>query len=199
MNSRLFVGLLLVCVVSVTSAQGPYDAEWTTHIGTSARDGGEALAMDASGNIYLTGFTEGDIGGSNMGSVDGFLTKMDSDGNEIWSRQLGTSSGDAATSVSVDASGNVYVAGRTSGSYGGTQAGNGDVFLTKYNASGIQQWVQQLGTPVAERGDVFVAVDSAGNAYLGGATEGDLGGTSAGNVDGFLARYDTTGSLLWTK
>ena len=110
----------------------------------------------------------------------------------IWTRQIGTSSDDKANGVAVDTSGNVYVTGCTgSGLDGNTSAGEDDIFLIKYDTSGNKIWTRQIGTSSDDYASA-VAVDTSGNVYVTGSTDGDLdGNTSAGEDDIFLIKYDT--------
>jgi hypothetical protein len=62
-----------------------------------------------------------------------------------WTEQLGSVSSEGSRGVSADGSGNVYIAGWTSGSLGGSNAGYFDAFVSKYDASGTLQWTRQLG------------------------------------------------------
>ena len=96
-----------------------------------------SVALDASGNVFISGYTYGvegsdGIGGSNAGSADAFLSKFDSDGNNVWTTQIGTSGGDKSQSVAVDTSGNVYISGDTLGDLAGSNVGERDAFLVKY-------------------------------------------------------------------
>ena len=192
MNKRMItmcmavVGLTLSCPVA---AEVPYQVAWTAQIGTSSDDLSCSVAVDASGNAYISGNTSGSFGGTNAGRYDAFLTKFDASGNELWSQQIGTSSDDLSRSVAVDASGNAYISGWTGGSLGGTSAGITDAFLSKFDASGNELWSQQIGT---SSGDVSysMAVDATGNAYISGYTEGSLYGTNAGGQDAFLIKYE---------
>jgi hypothetical protein len=86
------------------------------------------------------------------------------------------------------------VTGYTRGALAGTSAGDEDIFLTKYNFSGTQQWMRQIGTSAQDIA-YDVAVDSSGNAYVTGYTDGALTGTNAGDYDVFLLKYDTNGNL----
>jgi hypothetical protein len=171
---------------------------WTRQIGTSSSDYSSSVAADGSGNVYISGYTSGALGGTSAGGVDAFLTKYDTSGNVLWSRQIGTSGGDYSKSVAVDGSGNVYISGYTSGALGGTNAGGNDAFLTKYDPSGNVLWSRQIGTSSSDYGNA-VAVDGSGNIYISGYTSGSLGGTSAGGVDAFLTKYDASGNVLWSR
>ncbi len=171
---------------------------WTQQLGTSALDVASGVAVDAAGSAFITGYTKGSLGGPNAGGNDAFLAKYSAAGNLLWTQQLGTSEGDRARSVAVDAVGSAFVIGATSGSLGGPNAGENDAFLAKYSAEGNLLWTQQLGTSKEEAG-YGVAVDAVGSAFVSGVTLGSLGGPNAGGNDAFLAKYSAEGNLLWTQ
>ncbi len=179
-----------------------YDASgnplWTRQLGTDRGDRSHAVAVDSSGNAWISGYTDGSLGGPNAGLWDAFLAKYDASGNPLWSRQIGTSGYDESYGVAVDGSGNAWICGYTEGSLGGLNVGGQDAFLAKYDASGNLLWTQQLGTGTSDYGR-SVAVDAAGNAWISGYTGGSLGGLNAGGQDAFLAKYDASGNLLWTR
>lgn len=129
--------------------------QWVRQFGSSGDDYVQCVAVSGSGEVYMTGYTGGSLGGASAGGIDVFLAKYDSNGVQQWIRQFGTNSSDIGYSVAV--SGNdVYVAGTTSGSLGGTNQGGGDIFLAKYNSSGVQQTIIQYGTSVTEEGRAVV-------------------------------------------
>lgn len=179
-----------------------YDAgganEWTAQLGTSALDEGWGVTVDHLGNSYVTGGTSGSLGGANAGSGDFFLAKYNTGGEHQWTAQLGTSGWDQGRSVDVDAQGNIYITGLTSGSLGGTNQGLNDAFLLKYGTDGVPQWMTQLGSSAHDKG-FAMAVDGLGNSYITGGTEGSLGSGNAGASDAFLAKYDSSGSRQWTR
>ena len=117
-----------------------------------------------------------------------------------WIRQFGTSDSDGVSSVAVDGSGNVYVAGRTSGAFPGqTSSGRSDVFVRKYDGSGSELWTRQFGTSGYDSAH-DVAVDGSGNVYVAGFTLGAFPGqTSSGAMDVFVRKYDGSGSEIWTR
>ena len=174
-----------------------YSAEgnllWTQQLGTSALDVASGVAADAAGSAFITGYTKGSLGGPNAGGNDAFLAKYSAAGNLLWTQQLGTSEGDRARSVAVDAVGSAFVIGTTSGSLGGPNAGENDPFLAKYSAEGNLLWTQQLGTSKEDAG-YGVAVDAVGSALVIGTTSGSLGGPNAGGNDAFLAKYSAEGN-----
>ena len=112
---------------------------WTKQIGTSSSDRGEDVAVDSSGNVYVTGQTDGALTGTNAGDYDIFLTKYNSSGDQQWMRQTGASSSDQGHGVAVDSSGNAYVTGYTDSSLTGSNAGDYDIFLLKYDTNGNLQ------------------------------------------------------------
>jgi hypothetical protein len=174
---------------------------FTRQFGTTADDYGYGVATDAGGNVYVAGFTEGTLDGqTSAGGSDLFVVKYDASGVRQWTRQLGTAAEDVGLSVATDAGGNVYVAGYTAGALDGqTSAGGSDLFVVKYDASGVRQWTRQLGTAAEDYGS-GVATDASGNVYVTGSTEGALDGqTSAGGYDLFVVKYDASGVRQWTR
>jgi hypothetical protein len=171
---------------------------WTRQFGSSAWDWAHAVAVDASANVLVAGQTFGSIASANAGSADAFVRKYDADGNELWSRQFGNTASEWARGVAVDASGNVLVAGETSGSLAGGNAGGIDAFVRKYDPNGTVLWTRQFGSSGHEssRG---VAVDASGNVLVAGETSGSLAGGSAGGIDAFVRKYDPNGTVLWTR
>ena len=175
--------------------------QWIKQIRTEKDDYVSSLSMDRSGNIYVTGSTEGGLDGNiNLGSSDIILIKYDTNGNKQWTRQLGSKEWDAGNGVAVDSSGNIYVAGETYGNLdGNVNQGSGDIFLIKYDTNGNKQWTRQLGSTSLDNSS-DVVVDSSGNIYATGKTDGNLDGNiNQGKYDIFLVKYDTNGNKQWTR
>ncbi|AFY80093.1 Ig-like domain-containing protein [Oscillatoria acuminata] len=172
--------------------------QWVKQFGTANVEWSESITVDSAGNSYITGYTNGSLGGTHAGGYDAWVAKYDSSGTQQWVRQLGTTADDTSNSISLDSAGNLYMTGTTHGSLGGISAGNGDAWVAKYNSNGTQQWVKQFGTPGIEFSE-GIAVDSAGNSYMTGSTRSDLGGTNAGAYDAWIAKYDSSGIQQWVK
>ena len=175
--------------------------QWTKQLGTSSYEVGRGITSDSSGNIYVTGDTGGSLdGNTSAGGNDLIVVKYNSSGVKQWTKQLGTSSTEYAYDITSDSSGNVYVTGYTSGALdGNTSAGDRDLFVVKYNSSGVKQWTKQLGTSSYEVGRGITS-DSSGNIYVTGDTGGSLdGNTSAGGNDLIVVKYNSSGVKQWTK
>lgn len=197
---------------------------WSTYLGGSSTDQGLAVACDTFNNVFVGGYTQSTAGIASTGShqsvlgggQDGFIAKFDSTGLKQWSSYYGGVAADRIGSLTTDLNANVFVTGYTAGStsgiastgshqdtIGGTAAGTADVFLVKFNSSGIRQWGTYYGGAGSEQG-WGVHCDVSGNIYLTGQTN------SSGNIasigaykdtldvqDGFLVKFDNNGTRLW--
>ena len=121
-----------------------------------------------------------------------------SSGDFKWTRQIGTSGVDNGNGVSADGLGSVYIAGRTFGDLGEGGAAGYDAFISKFDADGVLDWTQQLGSNGADWG-YGVTADGSGSVYLAGATYGGLGSPNEGKPDAYVSKYDTAGVLAWTR
>ena len=176
-------------------------------IDTTSDDIARAIAVDTGNNKYIVGDTSGDmsynlISNSSAGNLDSFLIKYNSFNSIQWIKQFGTSENDIAYDVAVDQEGGIYVVGTTwedlDGAGSGSHSGGADIFLAKFDASGDQTWVQQIGTAVDDFG-TSVAVDNSKNAYITGTTAGSLDNNiHAGDSDIFLIKYSSTGVKQWS-
>jgi hypothetical protein len=168
-------------------------------------DYSKGLAIDSNNNIYITGYTGGDLdGNTNQGSIDAFLTKYDINGDKKWTKLLGTSSYETSNAVAIDSNNNIYFTGYTGGDLDGnigSNLGNADTYLTKYDTDGTNIWTKLLNTTSLEV-SYGVATDSNNYVYITGYTRGNLDGNTNANEgtnDVFLTKYDTDGDKKWTK
>lgn len=197
--SRDGSGNLIGCDVFVARYNASLVEQWKQTFSTAGDDRGNGIAVDASG-VYVAGYTEGNLSGATSnGDRDAFLMRLNkADGSLAWATPalLGTASADAAYGVAVDPSGNVYITGYTQGTIpgalGGAKAGESDIFVAKYNASGTLQYVHQVGTSAGGTSNhdlgLGVAAD-ASNVYICGYTGAYDGGGYFTGYDSYVARF----------
>lgn len=159
---------------------------FSTYLGGTGCEHATAVALDTSANVYVTGLTDSTNFPTTANAFqrttvglfgDAFVTKLTTSGVLVYSTYLGGSTGDSGNGIAVDASGNAYVVGSTSGvdfptlnSIQGTINGGADVFVTKLNSQGSGLvYSTFLGGTGADFGN-GIAVDSTGNAYVTGTT-----------------------------
>jgi hypothetical protein len=130
----------------------PYKNFTTILFGTDKNEYGLSLAMDNDGNLFLTGYTEGNLDGqTNSGESDIFLIKFDNYGNKLWTKLYGAEKNDIGRTVKTDSSGNIYITGYTEGDLDGNgNKGSYDAFLMKLDQAGEVLWVEQIGTEEAD-------------------------------------------------
>lgn len=162
-----------------------------------------AVATDAGGNVYVAGHTSHGLDGNTVtGTQDFFLTKFDSTGLKVYTKQLGVAAASTgATAVATDGNANVYISGNTNGGLDGNLlTGTQDFFLTKFDAAGAKVYTKQLGVAAATTTARSVATDVLGNVHVAGDTNGALDGNLlVGANDFFVTSYNAIGTKLHTK
>jgi hypothetical protein len=220
----------------VSFALGSYDRSrrlvidpvlsYSTYLGGSGVDEATGIAVDAAGNVYVTGDTTspdfptanplqpvfGGGGSGNLGRGDAFVAKLTADGSAlVYATYLGGSGDDGGTGIAVDSAGNAYVIGDTSSrdfptvnALQATYGGNDDAFVAQLTADGSALiYSTYLGGSDLERGD-RIAVDAAGNAYVTGGTSSRNFPTAnplqpaygGGINNAFVAKLTADGSAL---
>jgi uncharacterized delta-60 repeat protein len=171
---------------------------WTKLLGTSGADIANSLTTGSDGAIYVAGYTGGNLDGQvNSGSYDAFVTKYNTDGTKAWTKLLGSSDYDWASSLTTGSDGAIYVAGYTYGNLDGqVNSGNEDAFVTKYNTDGTKAWTKLLGGSSYDYA-MSLTTGSDGAIYVAGYTGGNLDGQTIGG--GFVTKYNTDGTKAWTK
>jgi Beta-propeller repeat len=170
---------------------------YSTYLGGSNYDVGSGIALDTSGNAYVTGFTRssdfpttaGALQTSYGGGYDAFVSKLNSTGSALlYSTYLGGSSDDVGYGIALDSSGNAYVTGYSGssdfptspGAFQTILGGLDNVFVSKLNSTGSALlYSTYLGGSFDEAG-YGIALDSSGNAYVTGYTESNNFPTTAG-------------------
>jgi predicted secreted protein len=143
-----------------------------------------AIAVDKNGSVYVTGRSIGD-------SYDYATVKYDSDGNELWvARYNGPANrSDQASSIAVDADGNVYVTGRSD-----NENRERDYTTLKYDADGKLLWEARYTEDGYGDGmATALAVDDSGNVYVTGQSYGNNSGWDYATI-----KYDSNGKQLWS-
>ncbi|MBK9177479.1 MAG: T9SS type A sorting domain-containing protein [Flavobacteriales bacterium] len=190
---------------------------WARSAGAGLDDKATAVATDAAGNVYMTGYfyspsiTFGAFTLTNAGNVgDVCVVKYDPDGNVLWATREGGPALEIPYAIAVDDQQNIVVAGRfssntlTIGTTTLTQAGSMDVFVVKYGAAGNVLWAKGAGGGSNDEA-YALAVDSNGDIIVAGyytqvATFGTFTLPNPGLANIFLAKCDAaTGAFLWAK
>ena len=204
-------GGLDACLAKFSGAAGTH--LWSKSFGDGSTQSGNGVAFDAAGDVVITGELQGsaNFGGgtiSSTGASDVFVAKYTSGGAHTWSKRFGDASAQLGWKIATDASNNVVIAGSLQGEidFGGgvlTSAGNQDVFLAQFGASGAHNWSRQFGSTGVDVG-LSVACDAASNIVLAGYFFGSasFGGAllvSAGGNEAFIARYLSDGTHVWSQ
>jgi hypothetical protein len=194
---------------------------YSTYLGSSGDDLASGIAVDSSGNAYVTGLTEGsNFPTSNAlqplygGNGDAFVTKLSPDGSVlVYSTFLGGSGSDEGLGIAVDSNGSAYVCGSTSSTsfpiaspVSSTLGGAGDAFLTIFNPSGSAlQFSTYFGGSDSEFANAVV-LDGQGGAWIGGATSsvdlpvvGAFQSAYGGFQDGFVAHFSAQRTLSYSS
>ncbi len=210
---------------------------WTQQFGGNGGEKGLTVAVDGGGNVYTSGSFRGEtdfdpsLGVSNLNSTltvnnnpsnDIFVSKLNSEGNFVWARNLGGTQDDEGTGITVDESGNVYTTGffRDTADFDpgeGTanlSSGEGnDIFISKLNSEGNFVWARNFGGSEGEtetfndRG-ISTVVDNSGNVYTTGQFigtadfdpgEGTANLSSNGGNDIFISKLTPDGNFVWAR
>jgi hypothetical protein len=195
--------------------------------GSSEHDKGNSIAVDASGNVLVTGGFHGTIdfdpGPATFslaaGYIDVFVWKLDASGSFVWAKKMGGQFSDIAYSIAVDGLGNVFTTGYFKGYadfdpgpaefwlvYNSTDA---DVFISKLDPSGNFIWAKQFtASPYDYCFGHSIALDDASNVYIAGHFKGTTDfdpGPGTFNIkasalhDSFVSKLDAAGNLVWAK
>jgi hypothetical protein len=199
-----------------------YDANgnvlWAKRAGSNDSDGASSVAVDVSGNTYVTGYFQGTtitFGSTTLTNAnannthDMFLAKYDVNGNVIWAKSAaGGTDSDYAESVAIDASGNTYMSGwfySTTLNFGSitlTNDGGQDIFIVKYDSNGNALWVKGSNGSGGDFRAYSGAVDGTGCSYVAGlnvevVTFGSttLIGGDGGTYHMFIAKLSATAGI----
>jgi len=179
-------------VIVKLSSGGAY--QWHTFLGSGNNDYGHSLALDSSGNIYVTGESAATWNGpgttaplnNHAGNTDIVVVKLNSSGVYQWHTFMGSGWSDVGFGMTVDSSGNVYIAGESNGTWSGpgavapinSFAAGSDAVILKLNSNGAYQWHTFMGGNWSDAGRSIV-VDGSG-LYIAGESSGSWDGQGYG-------------------
>ncbi len=181
---------------------------WTKQVGTiGGYTLGRGISVGINGSIYITGGTNIGISGETLkGLIDYFIAKYNYDGTLIWTRQVGGGDeeiigGVIGYGISANDNGSIYITGSATVNISEqTQMGNSDYFIARYDSSGTRLWIRQVGNSDGTTVGRGISTDGDGNSYVTGSTDIDISGQiQNSNSDYFIAKYDNTGAMLWTR
>ncbi|HMU93915.1 MAG TPA: SBBP repeat-containing protein, partial [Anaerolineales bacterium] len=196
--------------------------------GVDAYTRSSKISIDSYGNVYTTGYFGGTVdfdpgagvynltssGDIALGYGDGFISKLDENGNFVWARNVGGLNDDSITGSALDANGNIYTSGsfvETAdfdpgvGTYNLTSEGGSDIFVSKLDANGDLVWAKRIGGSLYDYGG-GVAIDLIGNVFLTGSfidtvdfdpNAGAYILTSTGAYDPFVVNLSNDGNFVW--
>jgi hypothetical protein len=197
---------------------------YSTYLGGAGEDHGNGIALDASDNAYVTGYTAsanfpvtgGALQTVRAGNKDAFVAKLGTAGDSlVYSTYLGGTGDDFGNGIALDASDNVYVTGYTAsanfpvtaGAFQGTLGGSNDVFLTGLGPNGDSLVYSTYLGGTGDDQAFGIALDAEGSVYLTGlststsfpVTTGSFQATSGGSYDAFVARFASSVTLTVSK
>ncbi len=157
---------------------------WTQQFGWAGNDFIRQIALDKSENLF--------VGGTRSNYSQGTVSKFDRFGNNLWTQSI--------LNTNPIASGSVIVTGVADDSTGGVFAlgtiNRDDIFLTRFDTNGNQLWTWQIGNYGADTSGEIVP-DSQGNVIISGWTRSGLFQQNATTTEGFIAKVDSSGSIVW--
>jgi len=154
----------------------------------NSTDEAYAITIDASGNVYVTGYSIGSGSGKDIVTI-----KYNNTGVQQWASRHSSSGNypDEAYAITVDASGNIYICG-----YAYDNDKGNEIVLLKYNSSGAMQWIRDYnGTNNEDTDEAYaITVDAAGNIYITGTSEGN-----SSKKDFITIKYNSAGVQQWAQ
>lgn len=221
MNRRTWA-ILLMTACGLLCSSGRVEAQaqnwqWVKSSAGQPNTTVTSIASDAQGNVFITGdFVSGNltlgnvtIPASSIANNTVFIAKYDKNGNVLWAKSFEQGFNAGSYAVATDAQGNAYIAGTfyswiKFGQTTLTSSGDGDIFLTKFSASGNVLWTKKGG---GVESDVAsgLATDSDGNVVMSGGFRGSILTFGNQSINGgaeetlYLAKFDANGTPIWLK
>ncbi len=162
---------------------------YTFQFGTDERDYCNDFKVDKNGDIYVCGYTMGNLGAKNIGKTDAFIAKYSQQGKLIKIWQFGTGEYESADCLIIDKNKDVYLSGTSSGNIVTANKGKTDVFVMKLNNVWDNLWEIQYGTSSWDEAWYMELIKSDTELLISGSN----------NPDAYLRLYDTNGNLKWNE
>lgn len=222
--SHLFLLLLGLAGLPTISASAQ-NLVWARQLGGTMNDFGGSITVDQAGSVLTAGSFfgtadfdpgTGTFSMTSAGSLDLYISKLDSSGNFVWAKRIGGTGNEQSPSLALDSSGNIYCSGAFSstvdfdpgpGTFNLTSVSGLDMFVLKVNNSGTFMWAKQISGTSTQSPNA-VTLDSAGNIITVGSFFGagdfDPGAgtfsmSPVGLLDVFVSKLDNSGNFVWAK
>ncbi len=193
---------------------------WATYYGGTGEEIANTVKVDASGKVYISGYTKSSSGIATSGAFqtsyggdyDAFLAQFNGSGSLVWSTYYGGSSVEEVFKMSLDKSGNIYLTGytgsdsniATAGAFLTNNVAGTRAFLSKFNSSGNLVWGTYYGGSSLNE-SFSVCCDGDDNVYITGitfsstdiATTGSYQSSYGGSQDAFVAKFNSSGNRIW--
>jgi hypothetical protein len=195
---------------------------WAKRIGSANEDLAQAMTIDTTGNLYITGTFVGTVdfdpnaGTFNLTSVGGvsgldmYVLKLNSSGNFIWTKSMGGANTELCTSIAIDSIGNIYTTGsfRNTADFNPNAGVNNltsncvnceDMFISKLDSTGTYVWAINIGTSSYSTGGSHIKSDKNGSIYICGSFRGTTDfdpGAGVSNLTSLGTNLNADGYIL---
>jgi len=225
MKKQLSLLCASLILILANNMKAQVNLDWVKSVGGTAYDQGNSVTIDASGNVYTTGFFSDVVDfdpsavvftlTSSGSNTDCYITKFDVNGNFTWAKNIGATGSEYGKAIKIDANGDLLIAGSFQGTVdfdpnagvnNVTAIGGNDAFILRLDANGNFIWVKDIGSSYTEIKSL--AIDNSGNIFTTGVFSGmndfDPGAavfsiTGQGNNDIFVLKLTSAGNFVWAK
>lgn len=214
---------IVAMLTGISTVKAQSNFVWANQQGGSLDESANSISVDASGNVYTTGYFNGTVDfdpSSNnfdltsVGAEDIYISKFDAAGNFIWAKSIGSTGSDKGNSIKVNAAGDVYVTGNYAattdfdpgvGTFNLTAASFKNTFVTKFNTLGDFLWAKTVEGGFGSEG-TSISLDSFGNVLNTGnhrgTTDFDMSAltytfNSGAQPATYITKYNLLGGLMW--
>ncbi|MBL7920573.1 MAG: T9SS type A sorting domain-containing protein [Bacteroidia bacterium] len=225
MKKQLSVLCTCLILILTINSKAQVNLDWVKSVGGTGYDQGNAITLDALGNVYTTGFFSDVVDfdpsaavftlTSSGSNTDCYITKFDVNGNFIWAKNIGSTDSEYGKALKIDANGDILIAGTFQGTVDFdpnaginnlTATGGTDMFILRLDANGNFIWAEDIGSSYTD--PKSLTIDNNGNILTTGVFSGvndfDPGAavfsiTGQGNNDIFVLKLTSSGNFVWAK